>query len=341
MIKETIAKLTAFQDITSCEAAAAMDEIMEGAATTAQIGAFLAAMRMKGETADEILGCARTMRAKAERVSLDRPAIDIVGTGGDGANTFNISTTAAFVAAAAGMPVAKHGNRAASSRCGSADVLERLGANIALTGAQAAECFRQAGICFMFAPAYHKSMRHAAGPRKELGLRTIFNILGPLANPAAAQYQLLGVCDEQLVEPMARVLAALGVTAAMAVHGQDGLDEISVSAPTTVCEARCGRLAGYILHPAQFGIALSNPGDVRGGDAADNAKILLAVLQGEAGPRRDITLINAAAALYIAGKSGTLREGLALAAQAVDSGAAMRKLEQYKAVSNRLGEASA
>jgi anthranilate phosphoribosyltransferase len=341
MIKEAIAKLVAFQDITADEAAASMNEIMEGSATTAQIGAFLAAMRMKGETADEILGCARTMREKAEKVDLDRPAVDIVGTGGDGANTFNISTTAAFVAAAAGMPVAKHGNRSASSRCGSADVLERLGANITLMGSQAAECFRQAGLCFMFAPAYHKSMKHAAGPRKELGLRTIFNILGPLANPAAAQYQLLGVCDEKLVEPMTRVLAALGVKASMSVHGQDGLDEISISAPTTVCEARGGRMTGYIIHPGQFGITPAAQDDVRGGDAEDNAKILLAVLGGETGPRRDITLINAAAALYIGGKAGTLKEGLASAAQAVDSGEAMRKLELYKAVSNKLGEASA
>jgi anthranilate phosphoribosyltransferase len=341
MIQEIIAKLVSFTDISSDEAAAAMGEIMNGEATTAQIGAFLAAMRMKGEKPEEILGCARVMREKSEKVILDQPAVDIVGTGGDGSNSFNVSTTAAFIVAAAGVPVAKHGNRASSSRCGSADVLERLGVNIALTGAQASECFRKSGLCFLFAPAYHKSMKHAAGPRKELGVRTVFNILGPLANPASAPYQLLGVCDEKLVEPMADVLMRLGVTAAMSVHGRDGLDEISVSAPTAVCEVRDGGMTGYTIHPGQFGIALARREDILGGDAETNARLLLNVLRGEKSPRRDIALLNSGAALYISGRARTLKEGLALAAAAVDAGAALQKLELYKAVSNGVQEATA
>ena len=341
MIREAIAKLAAFQDITADEAAASMNEIMSGEATTAQIGAFLAAMRMKGETSAEIIGCARVMREKAEPVRLTTDAIDIVGTGGDGSNTFNISTCAAFVVAAAGMPVAKHGNRAVSSRCGSADGLEQLGGNIGLLPAQASECFARTGLCFLFAPVYHLSMKYAAAPRRELGMRTIFNILGPLANPAAAQYQLLGVCDDKLVEPMAQVLLDLGVRAALSVHGHDGLDEISLSAPTTVCEVRNGRLNGYIIHPEQFGLQKAPLAEIVGGDAALNAQYVLSVLKGSHGPRRDIVLLNAGASLYIAGRAATMKEGLRLAAEAIDSGAAMAKLELYKRVSNELAEASA
>ena len=341
MIKEAIAKLVSGSNITSEEAAAAMTEIMGGEATGAQIGAFLSAMRMKGETAEEIIGCARVMREKAERVTLSNEAIDIVGTGGDGANTFNISTTAAFVVAAAGMPVAKHGGRSVSSRCGAADVLESLGINITLTKEQAAACFAEAGLCFMFAPAYHLSMKHAAGPRRELGLRTVFNLLGPLANPAGAQYELLGVCEEKFVEPLARALMTLGVKSAMAVHSHDNLDEISISAPTTVCEVRGGRLTGYILHPEQFGIAPTRHEDIEGGDAALNAQILLSILKGQKGPKRDIVALNSAAALYIAGRAPTIKTGIALACQAIDSGAALQKLELYKAASNRAAEASA
>ena len=341
MISQAIAKLIAYQDITSEEAAATMNEIMNGEATPAQIGAFLAAMRMKGETTGEIMGCARVLREKAERVHLSADAIDIVGTGGDGAHTFNISTCSAFVAAAAGVPVAKHGGRSVSSRCGSADVLEALGANIMLDAVQAAECFDKTGLCFMFAPAYHKSMKHAAAPRKELGLRTIFNILGPLANPAFAPYQLLGVCEEKLVEPLARVLMSLGIKSAMSVHSHDGLDEISVSSPTTVCEVRGGKLTGYIIHPAQFGIMPSRLEDIRGGDASLNAQLILSIFKGARGPMRDIVLMNTGAALYIAGKARTMKEGLELAGQAIDSGAALAILERYKAVSNGFAEASA
>ncbi len=341
MIKESIATLISGKDITSDEAAAAMTEIMTGEATSAQIGAFLAAMRMKGETTDEIIGCARVMREKAEHVQLAADAIDIVGTGGDGANTFNISTTAAFVVAAAGMPVAKHGGRSVSSRCGSADVLENLGVNITLTKEQAARCFTQTGLCFMFAPAYHLSMKHAAGPRRELGLRTVFNLLGPLANPANAPYQLLGVCEERFVEPLARALMTLGVKSAMAVHSHDGLDEISISAPTTVCEVRGGRLSGYLLHPEQFGIRPVGLEEIRGGDAALNAQILLSILKGQLGPKRDITVLNSATALYIAGITPTIKTGLALACSVIDSGAAMKKLEEYKAASQQVLEVSA
>ena len=341
MIKEAIAKLVAGRDITADEAAAAMNEIMGGEATAAQIGAFLAAMRIKGETAAEIIGCARVMREKAERVALCSDAIDILGTGGDGANTFNISTTAAFIVAAAGMPVAKHGGRSVSSRCGAADVLENLGVNIALTGEQAAACFAHTGVCFLFAPAYHLSMKHAAGPRRELGLRTVFNLLGPLANPASAQYQLLGVCEERFVEPLARALMTLGVKSAMAVHSHDNLDEISISAPTTVCEVRGGRLTGYLLHPEQFGLRPAPIAEIQGGDASLNAQILLSVLKGRRGPQRDIAVLNSAAALYIAGRAATIKEGFRLASEAIDSGAALQKLEQYKAASQKAVEVPA
>ncbi len=341
MIQQAIAKLTAFQNITADESAAAMNEIMSGEATTAQIGAFLAAMRMKGETTEEIIGCARVMREKAQALRLPTDVVDIVGTGGDGSNTFNISTCSAFVVAAAGMPVAKHGNRSVSSKCGSADVLEKLGGNISLPPAQAAQCFDRTGLCFLFAPVYHLSMKYAAAPRRELGVRTIFNILGPLANPAAASYQLLGVYDAKLVEPMATVLMNLGVRSAMTVFGHDGLDEISLSAPTTVCEVRNGRMSSYILHPEQFGIRPAPLSEVVGGDAALNAQYVLAVLQGRHGPKRDIVLLNASAALYIAGRAATLKEGVRLAADAIDSGAALQKLEDYKRVSNELAEASA
>jgi len=338
MIKDAIRKLYAFQDITAEEAAASMNEIMEGDASNAQIGAFLTGLRMKGETIEEIMGCARVMREKAEQVDLPRESLDIVGTGGDGANTFNISTCSAFVVAAADVPVAKHGNRSVSSQCGSADVLENLGGNISLSPDQAVACFSQTGICFMFAPVYHKSMKHAAGPRKELGQRTIFNLLGPLANPARASYQLLGVCDEKMVEPLARVLLGLGIKNAMAVCSHDKLDEISISAPTTVCEVRDGRVSGYIIHPGQFGLELAQLSQVVGGDAEENAAIIREILAGAQGPKRDIVLLNSGAALYIAGKARTMREGIVLAAEAIDSGAAAAKLEAYRRVSQSFTE---
>ena len=341
MLKEILPKLIGFQDIPAEEAAASMTEIMEGGATPAQIAAFITALRMKGETVDEITGCARVMREKASRVHLTKDAIDVVGTGGDGANTFNVSTCSAFVVAAAGMPVAKHGNRAMSSRCGSADVLEALGTNIMLAPEQALACFEKTGLCFMFAQGYHASMRHAAGPRRELGVRTVFNMLGPLSNPAFVPYMLLGVYEEKLVEPLARVLMGLGIRRALSVYGQDRLDEISISAPTTVCEVKKDRVENYVIEPSQFGFAPASLNDVRGGGPEDNAKDIVSVLSGDKGPKRDIVLMNAGAALYVAMKTDTIGEGVALAAQAIDSNAAINKLEEYRRVSQSLAKTSA
>jgi anthranilate phosphoribosyltransferase len=342
MIKDTIAKLVKLEHISFSEAAQAMTEIMNGEATSAQIGAFLVALRIKGESIEEISGCAHVLREKAKRVEADHlEAMDIVGTGGDGANTFNISTCSAFIVSAAGVPVAKHGNRSVSSKCGSADVLEALGTNINLTPEQAAACLRQTGLCFMFAPGYHQSMKYAAGPRKELGLRTIFNILGPLANPAHVANQLLGVCDEHLVEPLTQALSNLGVRNIMTVYSHDGLDEFSVSAPSTVCESRQGIMKTYTFDPRTLGLRFSRLEDIRGGEARDNAEIIEALLAGKLdGPKKDIVLLNSAAALYISGKAPTIQEGLKLAAQIIDQGTALAKLETYRKTSNRYKEIS-
>lgn len=341
MIKETLAKLIGYQDISMDEAAACMNEIMDGAATPAQIAAFIMGLRMKGETVEEISGCARVMRQKASRVRLPVDAMDIVGTGGDGANTFNVSTCSAFLVAAAGMPVAKHGNRAMSSRCGSADVLEALGTNISLAPDQAIACFERTGMCFMFAQGYHASMKHAAGPRREVGISTVFNVLGPLSNPAFVPYMLLGVYEEKLVPLLAGVLNRLGIKRALTVYGQDGLDEISVSAPTAVCEVHHGKIEHYVIEPSQFGFVPATLDDVRGGGPEENAKDIRSILSGQKGPKRDIVLINAGAALYIAGKAETIREGIALAASVIDSGAAKNKLNEYARVSQSLAEACA
>jgi anthranilate phosphoribosyltransferase len=340
MIRDIIIKLADRIDISADEAAISMNEIMSGEATTSQIAAFLTALRMKGETLEEITGCARVMRDKAEKVCLSKDAIDIVGTGGDGANTFNISTCSAFVAAAAGLPVAKHGNRSASSKCGSADVLESLGVNITLTAEQAMECFNQTNICFMFAPVFHKSMKYVAPARKEIGLRTIFNFLGPLANPAFAPYQLLGVCDEKLVEPLAGVLLNLGVKGVLSVHSHDHLDEISISAPTTVVEVKDGKLSKYIIHPEDFGFDKSTIDDIRGGGAEENANIVGRIFSGEKGAKRDIVLMNSGAALYIAGKVNSIMDGIKLAGETLDSGAAMNKLTEYINATQKFLEAA-
>lgn len=340
MIREVIAKLANFENITAEEAASAMNEIMNGEATQAQIGAFLIALRVKGETIEEITGCAKVMREKADNVGINsEEAIDIVGTGGDCANTFNISTCSAFVVAASGVPVAKHGNRSVSSRCGSADVLEALGTNITLSPSNAAECLKRTNICFMFAQSYHKSMKYVAGPRKELGLRTIFNILGPLANPARVQNQVLGVCDEQMLEPLTKALAGLGVRNIMTVNSQEGLDEISVSAPTNVCEYRKGKFSRYVISPQDYGINPGSLDDVRGGDAVENAEIIRNILEGKLkDAKRDIVLINSGAALYIAGNAQSIKEGIKKAADAIDNGSASRKLEEYRKLSNRMRE---
>ncbi|MCX7773703.1 MAG: anthranilate phosphoribosyltransferase [Clostridia bacterium] len=340
MIKESIKKLANCTNISREEAYAAMEEIMSGQATPSQISAFITALAIKGETVDEISGCAAVMDQHAERVTLDKEAVDIVGTGGDGVGTFNISTCASFVTAAAGLPVAKHGNRSVSSKCGSADVLEALGVTIALTPEQARECFRQTDLCFMFAPGYHKSMKHAAGPRKELGIRSIFNILGPITNPARAPYRLLGVYSEKLCEPLVHVMVNLGIKGVLAVCSHDGLDEISISAPTTVCEAKNGNVVGYLLHPERLGLKTYPLSEVIGGDAQENAAILLNVLKGEKGARRDIVLINAAAALYAASVAPTLKEGVRMASQSIDSGAALLKLYHYRDATNRMVEAA-
>ncbi|RNC29820.1 MAG: Anthranilate phosphoribosyltransferase [Candidatus Dichloromethanomonas elyunquensis] len=340
MIKEAIAKLSNLESIEFAGAAQAMTEIMNGEATPAQIGAFLVALRIKGESIEEISGCAHVMREKAEKVELGNiEALDIVGTGGDGANTFNISTCSAFIVSAAGIPVAKHGNRSVSSKCGSADVLEALGTNINLSPQAAAACLQQTGLCFMFAPGYHKSMKFAAGPRRELGLRTIFNILGPLVNPARVSSQLLGVCDENLVEPLTKALINLGVRNIMTVYSRDGLDEFSLSAPTLVYESRQGMMKSYVLNPESLGLKMCSLSEVRGGEAVENAEIIEGILSGDLeGPKKDIVLLNSAAALYLTGKAATIENGLQLASRIIKEGKARAQLSAYRQISNRFKE---
>lgn len=334
-LKPFLLKAVEGEDLTEQEARSAMDCIMGDAATDAQIAAFLTALRMKGESVGEITGFAKVMREKAEPVGISPAAVDIVGTGGDLAGSFNISTTAAFAAAGAGLRVAKHGNRSVSSKSGAADVLEALGVKISITPEQAARCMEECGITFLFAQRYHGSMRFAAAPRRQTGLRTVFNILGPLANPAHAESMLLGVYDEALLEPLAQVLVNLGVKNAMLVHGDDGLDEVSVSASTGVCEIRNGGWKSYRLDPRTFGIPLAPRADIAGGTPQENAAITKSILSGEKGPKRDIVLLNAGCALYVGGKAASVGEGVALAAQSVDSGAALEKLRRMVEATNR------
>lgn len=338
MIQEAIVKIVDKQDLTYDEAYAVMNEIMSGETTQVQNAAFLAALSTKStkaETIDEISGCAAAMREHAVKAEHRDGLMEIVGTGGDGAHSFNISTTAALVAASAGVKVAKHGNRAASSSCGTADCLEALGVNIDQTPEKCRELLDTAGMCFFFAQKYHTSMKYVGSIRKELGIRTVFNILGPLTNPASPDMQLLGVYDESLVEPLARVLTSLGVKKGMVVYGQDKLDEISMSAPTTVCEFKDGTYLSYVIKPEDFGLVRCHKSDLIGGSPAENAAITQAILDGEQGPRRDAVLMNAGAALYIAGKAATIAEGIRLAAAQIDSGAAARTLEELIAFSNR------
>ncbi|MBE2198074.1 MAG: anthranilate phosphoribosyltransferase [Anaerolinea sp.] len=329
MLKPYLKKVMQREDLTLTAAEEAMNIIMTGQATPAQIGGYLVALRMKGESVAEIAGSARAMRANASPVHLQtngRPLLDTAGTGGDGAHTFNISTTAAFVIAGAGYPVAKHGNRAASSRSGSADVLEALGVQLDLTPAQVGQCIDQIGIGFLFAPKFHPAMRHAIGPRRELAARTIFNILGPLTNPAGATHQLIGVFDPALTEPLAHVLGELGSTAAFIVHGYDGLDELTTSGPNRVSHLRDGRVVTTELDPADYGFARGSVDALRGGDPDENASILRTILSGQDdSPRRDVTLLNAAAAL--ATHTNDFGDALALARRSLDSGAALAKLE--------------
>ena len=336
MIQEPIKRIVDKQDLTYQEAYDVMNEIMSGETTQVQNAAFLAALSTKStkaETIDEISGCAAAMRDHATKVDHDMEVLEIVGTGGDGANSFNISTTAALVAAAGGVKVAKHGNRAASSKCGTADCLEALGVNIDQTPEKCVELLQKVGMCFFFAQKYHTSMKYVGSIRKELGIRTVFNILGPLTNPAAPKMQLLGVYDESLVEPLAQVLTALGVRRGMVVYGQDKLDEISMSAPTTVCEFNNGSYRTYTITPEEFGLTRCKKEDLKGGLPAENAEITRQILSGAAGPKRDAVLMNAGAALYLAGKAESMKAGIQLAADLIDSGAAMRTLEQLIAVS--------
>ncbi|MBI2914467.1 MAG: anthranilate phosphoribosyltransferase [Firmicutes bacterium] len=329
-LRRAIAALVEGTDLTEEQAAASMAEIMGGEATPAQIAAFMVGLRMKGETYQEIAGCARAMRDKAARIRpKSKVLVDTCGTGGDGAGSFNVSTAAAFVVAGAGVAVAKHGNRSVSSRCGSADVLEALGARIDLSPAAVSECIESVGIGFLFAPTFHGAMKHAIGPRKEIGIRTVFNILGPLTNPAGADFQLLGVYAPGLLEVVARALMSLGTKKALVVHGNDGLDEISVSDSTMVCEVEDSRLRSYEVAPEDFGLQRAESSEVQGGTAEENAAHIRSVLAGVPGARRNIVLLNAAAALVAAQAAGDLPEGFRMAARSVDSGAAGSKLEAF------------
>lgn len=335
MILEATAKLIDRGNLTYAEAEAVMDELMTGATSQVQTAAFLAALSAKGETVEEITACAASLRAHAKPVPHSLELLEIVGTGGDGAHTLNISTTAAIVIAAGGVKVAKHGNRAASSQCGAADCLEALGVNISQSPARCVELLKKIGICFFFAQQYHASMKHVAPVRREMGVRTVFNILGPLANPAAAEMQVLGVFSERLVEPLAHALSNLGVRRGMVVYGQDKLDEISLSAPTTVCEFENGNFRTYTITPQDFGFLPCQKADLTGGMPEENAAITRAIFSGAKGPKRDAMLLNAGAGLYIGGKARTHAEGVTLAAKLIDSGAAMRKLEEFIEESNR------
>jgi anthranilate phosphoribosyltransferase len=346
MIRETIRQLMSGTSLEAAQAEAVMDEIMHGEATPAQIAGFLIALRTKGETPEEIAGCAKAMRRAAVAVRPQRDdVIDTCGTGGDGAGTFNISTTTAFVVAGAGLGVAKHGNRSVSSRCGSADVLETLGVNLAMTPEQVAQAIDEVGVGFIFAPHFHPAMKHAIGPRRELGVRTVFNVLGPLTNPAGARAQLLGVYDAALTEPLARVLQQLGSDAAYVVHGYGGLDELTTTGPNRISAfgvgSGNGEVATEALDPAAYGFAPPAPATLSGGDPAANAAITRAILSGEdRGPRREVVVLNAAAALRVGDKAETIDTGIAQAEASLDSGAALRTLDALIAFSQQCATTS-
>lgn len=335
MIKEAIQTVVTGKNLTFQEAEAVMDEIMSGEASQIQMAAYLTALSLKGETTDEITASAAGMRKHCIRLLHDMEVLEIVGTGGDKSDSFNISTTSALVVSAGGIPIAKHGNRAASSKCGAADVLEALGVNINISPEKSRELLEQIGICFLFAQNYHIAMKYVAPVRKELGIRTVFNILGPLSNPAGANMQLLGVYEEELIEPMAQVLAQLGVGNAMVVYGTDGLDEISMSSPTKVCEVRNGSFKKYTIEPEQFGMKRCSKTDLRGGTPEENAVITRSILAGEKGAKRDAVVLNSAAGLYIADPSLTLEEAVRKAEEIIDSGRAMEQLEKFIALSNQ------
>lgn len=339
MIREAIRKVVEGGDLTQDEAVGAMTEIMEGEASASQVASFVTALRMKGETVEEITGFVRVMREKAVRVKPRcKTLVDTCGTGGDKLDTFNISTTSTFVIVGAGVTVAKHGNRAASSTCGSADVLEALGVDLSLDAGRVAICIDNAGMGFMFAPMMHPAMKHAVGPRKEIGIRTVFNILGPMTNPAGAKRQVIGVFSPDVTETMANVLKALGTERAMVFHGLAGLDEMSTLGETRISELKGGTVRTYTLHPSDVGLSVADPEELAAGSGSvvDNVHALLSVLDGEQGARRNIVLLNAAAALTVAGRAADLREGIAVAAESIDSGSAMAALERFKATTQEL-----
>jgi len=338
MIREAIAVLVdERRDLSEEEAAAAMRDILSGEATPAQLGAFLIALRLKGETVDEIAGMASVMREHSLKVEVKGPLLDTCGTGGDGQGTFNVSTAAAFVAAGAGARIAKHGNRAMTSGCGSADVLEALGAKIDLSPEQVAECIERTGFGFMFAQVFHPAMKHAAGPRREIGVRTVFNILGPLTNPAGAQHQLLGVARPEIAATIAQALQRLDSRHALVVHGTDGVDELSISGPSMIHELSEGSLREYSVTPEDAGLSTAHARAVRGGTPEQNAAVLRAVVSGERGPLRDVVVLNTGAALLAANAARDLKEGAMLAQESIDSGAAGRKLDEWVELTQSLG----
>jgi len=329
VIREAILKVSRKEDLTYDEAYKTMDEIMGGEASEIQMSSYLTAMSMKGETIEEITASAEAMRNHCIRLLNDVEALEIVGTGGDGSNTFNISTTSSIVISAAGVPVSKHGNRSASSKCGAADVLEELGVNINISPEKSVECLKKHNICFLFAQNYHIAMKYVAGVRKELGIRTIFNILGPLTNPAGATMQVLGVYDKELVEPLAKVLNNLGVKSALSVYGVDGMDEISASDKTCVCEIKDGETKSYEIDPMDFGFEKCRKEDLVGGDPKENAQITLDILKGQKGPKRNAVVLNSAAGLYVAGVVESIKDGVKIAEEIIDSGKALTQLEKF------------
>ncbi|HCB94864.1 anthranilate phosphoribosyltransferase [Ruminococcus sp. YE282] len=335
MIKEAILSLSKKQDLTSEVMEQVMDEIMNNEANDAQKASFLTALAMKGETIDEITAAAKVMRKHCEKFLNDQDVLEIVGTGGDGSNTFNISTAASIVTSAAGVPVAKHGNRAASSKCGTADCLEALGVKIDISPEKSQKLLNDINICFLFAQKYHTAMRFVGGVRREMGIRTLFNILGPLANPAGASMQLLGVYSADLVEPLARVLSNLGVKSAMVVYGEDSIDEISMSAPTKVCEFKDGNFKIYEITPEQFGFERCQKSELVGGTPQENAQILRDILDGKDGAKRNAVLLNAGAAIYVAGKADSIDSGIKIAKDMIDSGKAKAQLERFIEQSNK------
>ncbi len=339
ILKKAISDVVSRKDLSQAEISSVMEIIMEGEATPAQIGALLTGLRMKGETVDEIAGAAEVMRKKALHIHINlfhgEPLVDTCGTGGDGAQTFNVSTTAAFVIAGAGVKVAKHGNRSVSSRSGSADVLEALGVNLALSSEDVARAVETIGMGFMFAPALHPAMKYAIGPRREIGIRTIFNVLGPLTNPAWANVQVLGVYDPMLTRPLAEVLGRLGSKRAWVVHGEGGLDELSLMGKSVVAQWDKNEVSEFVIRPKDAGLKPCKIEDLKGGDAGENAEILKGILSGKTGPKRDMVLLNAGAAIFLADRAKSLREGVPLAAESIDSMEAMKKLEALKAFSMR------